>query len=61
MIKCWVARIPGYDIECRASRTLCRNYDGMKGRRTLVEVSHTKVESVVGKGMSFRIREEGED
>ena len=47
---------------CKYWQSVCTCvYCGMKERCTPVEVSHTKVESVVGNGMSFRIREEGED
>ena len=46
--KCCVARTPGCDSECNASKTVRHNSLGTYGLGTPVDISHIKVRSDVG-------------
>ena len=58
VMRCCVARMLGCDNECKESNTVRRNWCGMYGRGTFVDISQSSLRLDVGNGSGCNCRED---
>ena len=56
-----MARMPGWESECRESKTACRKLTGTTGLGVPDDISQMSDTSVKGRGVAFRMRDVVDD